>query len=65
VDDAIRAVTIHAAYQMMSDDKIGSLEVGKLADFVVLDKNPRQTEPEQIANINVIETWLGGKKQNW
>ncbi len=65
VDDAIRAVTIDAAYQMMSDDKIGSLEIGKLADFVILDKNPRKTEPEQIANIKVNETWVDGKKQNW
>ena len=65
VDDAIRAVTIDAEYQMMSDDKIGSLEVGKHADFVVLDKNPRQTDPEQIANISVRETWVGGKKQSW
>ena len=65
VDDAIRAVTINAAYQVMSDDKIGSLEVGKLADLVVLDKNPRKTEPGQIANIKVKETWVGGKKQNW
>jgi len=65
VDDAIRAVTINAAYQVMSEDKIGSLEVGKLADFVVLEKNPRQTPPEQIANIKVKETWVGGKKQSW
>lgn len=65
VDDAIRAVTIDAAYQVMSDDKLGSLEVGKLADFVVLDKNPRKTPIDQIAKIKVKETWVDGKKQNW
>lgn len=65
VDDAIRAVTIDAAYQMMSDDKIGSLEVGKLADFVVLEKNPRATPPEQIGDIKVLQTWVGGKRQEW
>jgi len=65
VDDAIRAVTINAAYEMFSDDKIGSLEVGKLADFVVLEKNPRKTPIEQIANIKVKETWVDGKKQVW
>jgi predicted amidohydrolase YtcJ len=65
VDDAIRAVTIDAAYQLMSDDKIGSLEVGKFADLVILDKNPRQTAPEQIANIKVLQTWVDGKRQNW
>lgn len=65
VDDAIRAVTIDAAYQMMSDDKIGSLEVGKLADFVVLEKNPRATSAEQIGDIKVLQTWVGGKRQEW
>ena len=65
VDDAIRAVTIDAAYQMMSDDKIGSLEVGKLADFVVLEKNPRATPAEQIGDIKVLQTWVGGKRQGW
>jgi predicted amidohydrolase YtcJ len=65
VDDAIRAVTIDAAYQMMSDDKIGSLEVGKLADFVVLEKNPRATPAEQIGDIKVLQTWVGGKRQEW
>ena len=65
VDDAIRAVTINAAYQLMSDDKIGSLEVGKQADLVILDKNPRKTAPEKIAEIQVRETWIDGKWQAW
>lgn len=65
VDDAIRAVTIDAAYQMMSDHEVGSLEAGKLADFVVLEKNPRVTPPAQIADIKVLETWVGGQRQAW
>jgi predicted amidohydrolase YtcJ len=65
VDDAIRAVTIDAAYQMMSDHEVGSLEAGKLADFVVLEKNPRTTAPVQIADIKVLETWVGGQRQAW
>ena len=65
VDDAIRAVTINAAYAMFSDDKVGSLEVGKQADLVILEKNPRKISPEKIANIKVIETWIDGKKQVW
>lgn len=65
VDDAIRAVTIDAAYQMMSDHEVGSLEAGKLADFVVLEKNPRITAPAQIADIKVLETWVGGQRQAW
>ncbi|MDH6421886.1 putative amidohydrolase YtcJ [Polynucleobacter sphagniphilus] len=65
VDDAIRAVTINAAYEMFSDDKIGSLEVGKQADLVILGANPRTTPVDQIRNIKVQETWIDGKKQSW
>ena len=65
VDDAIRAVTINAAYEMFSDDKLGSLEVGKQADLVVLAANPRKTAVNQIRNIKVKETWIDGKKQVW
>lgn len=65
VDDAIRAVTINSAYEMFSDDKLGSLEVGKQADLVVLSANPRQTPIEKIRKIKVKETWIDGKKQVW
>ena len=65
VDDAIRAVTINAAYEMFSDDKLGSLEVGKQADLVVLSDNPRKTPIEKIRSIGVKETWIDGKRQAW
>ena len=65
IDDAIRAVTINSAYEMFSDDKVGSLEVGKQADLVVLSANPRKTAVEKIRNIQVKETWIDGKKQAW
>lgn len=60
VDEAIRAVTIDAAYQLFLEDDIGSLEVGKLADLVILEKNPRTTKPEEIMNIGVHSTYLSG-----
>jgi predicted amidohydrolase YtcJ len=50
---------------MMSDHEVGSLETGKLADFVILEKNPRTTTPAQISEIKVLETWVGGKRQQW
>ena len=61
VDDAIRAITIDAAYQIFADNIVGSLEVGKQADLVVLEKNPRRTPPAEIRNIKVKETWIDGK----
>jgi predicted amidohydrolase YtcJ len=64
VDDAIRAVTIDAAYQVFADNIVGSLEVGKQADLVILEKNPRKTPPADIRNIKVRETWVDGKKVN-
>jgi len=42
----------------MLDDKVGSLEVGKLADFVILEQNPRHTDPLTIRHIKVKETWI-------
>ena len=57
---AVDTLTINAAYQLFLDDKIGSLEVGKLADFVILSENPREIDPDQLDRIQVIETWRGG-----
>ena len=65
VDDAIRAITIDAAYQIFADNIVGSLEVGKRADLVVLEKNPRKTPAADIRNIKVNQTWVDGKRQAW
>ncbi|MBD8894357.1 amidohydrolase [Roseibium litorale] len=62
VESAIRAVTINGAWQMNSDTEVGSLEAGKLADFVILDKDPRKVDPDTIKDINVLETWMDGKQ---
>jgi predicted amidohydrolase YtcJ len=58
--DALALYTTRAAFACHRDGEIGSLEPGKLADFVVLDKNPLQAEPEQIPGIQVLATVLGG-----
>lgn len=56
----LRAVTIDAAYELHQDETTGSLEVGKFADLIVLDRNPLQIPTEDIANIKVLETVVGG-----
>lgn len=53
---ALKAITTHAAYEFFEEDRKGSLEKGKLADFVVLDKNPLKVEPVKIKKIQVLQT---------
>lgn len=60
VDQAIRAQTLDAAYQLFADDLVGSLEVGKYADMVVLSADPRAVSPEQVADLQVRATFLAG-----
>ncbi len=54
--DAVKSITINAAYQYFEQDRKGSIEVGKLADLVILSANPLTIPPEQIKNITVTET---------
>lgn len=53
---ALRAVTAMAAYQLKEENSKGTLEVGKLADLVILDKNPLKVESTTIKDIAVLET---------
>ena len=62
VEQAIRAQTLDAAWQLFSDDVIGSLEVGKYADLVVLSADPRSVPPESIADLEVRATYLAGRR---
>jgi hypothetical protein len=62
VEQAIRAQTIDAAWQLFSDDVIGSLEVGKYADLVVLSADPRSVSPEHVADLDVRATYLAGRR---
>jgi predicted amidohydrolase YtcJ len=58
----LRAATINAAYELHEDDQTGSLEVGKSADFIVLDRNPLTVAAEEIAGVKVLETVVGGNE---
>ncbi len=60
IDAALRAMTIDAAWQCHSDHEVGSLAPGKLADFIVLDADPREVDPNHLVDIIVLETWVNG-----
>ena len=59
--DALRAVTVNAAYQYFEEDKKGTIEAGKLADFVILDKNPLEIDKSDIRGIKVLKTYKRGE----
>jgi len=61
VDDAIKAVTINAAWQIFEEDTRGSLKVGKLADFTVLSRNLKKIPPEEWKSVEIIGTYLSGE----
>jgi predicted amidohydrolase YtcJ len=58
--EGLKAMTIWAAEQYGEQDSKGSLEPGKLADLVILDRNPLEVEPMAIKDIRVVETIKGG-----
>lgn len=60
VEAAIRAMTSVAAWQCHSDHEVGSLEPGKRADLVVLADDPRRVDPNDLASVEVLETWFDG-----
>ena len=61
VADSIKAYTMGSSYQMYNEDITGTLEEGKLADIVVLDKNLFEIDPEEILTTTVEMTMLDGK----
>ncbi|MBC8882576.1 amidohydrolase [Flavobacterium piscinae] len=61
VYQALKAITINAAYQHFDEKVKGSLVEGKLADFVILDQNPLTSNPKELKNIRVLKTIKEGK----
>lgn len=62
VEQALIAYTRNAAYASFDEKLKGTLTPGKLADFVVLSEDLRTVAPEQIRNVRVLNTWVGGKE---
>lgn len=58
--EALQAITIWSAHQHFEEDNKGTLEEGRLADLVILDKNPLTVQPDAIKDINVVETIKAG-----
>lgn len=61
VEEAVHANTLGAAYQIRLDDKVGSVEAGKLADLIVLDRNIFEIDPHEIHGATVTMTMMNGR----
>ena len=59
---ALSAYTRGAAYANFAEDRIGSLEPGRWADFVIVDRDPTKVDVSSLENTQVVETWVGGKR---
>ena len=61
VEEALKVGTINGAYASFEENDKGSLEIGKLADLVVLGEDPTQVDPDTLINIKIERTMVGGK----
>jgi len=59
---ALHAFTRGAAYAGFAEQKIGALEPGKWADFILIDRDPTKGDAQSLARTQVLETWVAGKK---
>ena len=62
VEEAFKAITINAAYSLRLEDKIGSIEIGKDANFTILKEHPYKIDKNKIDKIEIVGTVLEGRK---
>ena len=62
-EEALKGMTIWAAYSNFEENEKGSIEVGKFADFIILDKDIMTVDANEIPNIKVLKTVVGGEIQ--
>jgi predicted amidohydrolase YtcJ len=60
--EAFRCFTLDAAYAAHQEKVVGSLEPGKWADFILIDRDIFKIAPEQLGKTQVLQTWMGGRK---
>jgi len=61
ITEALKAYTINGAYAAFEEEVKGTIEKGKLSDFVILNNNPLDISPDQVKNLQVLETIIRGK----
>jgi len=61
-EETLKGMTIWAAYSNFEEDEKGSIEAGKFADFIILDKNIMEVSENEIPDINVLHTYVNGEK---
>jgi predicted amidohydrolase YtcJ len=60
--EALHSFTLAAAYAAHQEDRLGSLEPGKWADFIIIDRDYFEVPASEIDDIQVLETWVGGRR---
>ena len=61
-EETLKGMTIWAAYSNFEEDEKGSIEIGKFADFIILDENIMEVEVSKIPHLKVESTYISGEK---